>query len=110
MAKGLVATKVDQAARHPGIVKEALIAVRMGGTNRHNFHLAIPIGCGGNRAGVSAKSDQRSRIGKFFATELTNVELVANRAHFGETCIADMRIVSPDNSLRLSTMGIQDVA
>src|SRR5436190_428614 len=74
---------------------EPLVAVAMGSPHALYFHIAAPFrGCR-HRAGVGAEADQRGLIAEALATELADVELIADLAHVSIARVADVRVVRP---------------
>ena len=81
-AQRLVACRreVEQEARHPAVVARPLVAVgpRLGST-RLTSRVAVPVGRGGDGAGVGAEADQRGLVAPALAHELADVVLAPHR-------------------------------
>src|SRR5688500_2314825 len=65
-----------------------------------DLHIAAPVGGGGDGAGVRPKSNQGRHLPEALATELPEIQFVTHRSHLGETRIADMRVMRPNDRLR----------
>src|SRR5712671_4851277 len=96
------APPIRQRAHDAALAKGELPAVRARRGNSLDLHRAVPIIGGRDGATVGAEADQHRLITISRTAELADVEL-ALPAHRGRRGVADMRVVRPDDGLRLRT-------
>ena len=58
---------------------------------------------------MHAEADERCGCIELFAAQLPDVDLLAHQSHFGESRIADMRIVRPHHGLRAGSLEVEQV-
>jgi hypothetical protein len=78
---------------------ETFVAAGQGRPDALDLHRAVPIARGRHRALVAAEADEGRLVAEFFATELTDIQLVANRSHLSVPGVADMGVMGPHHRL-----------
>src|SRR5581483_3667058 len=91
--------EIEEEALDAAVVAESLITVRGRGSYPLDPHRSVPVIGSRDSARMGAEADQGAIVAKALATELTNIQLLADAAHLGEPGIADMGVVRPDHRL-----------
>src|SRR5439155_26428365 len=87
------------------VVKKQLVTARHGRAYFFPFGGTVPVGCGGDRAGVGGEADETAVVADPLAYQLADIEL-SLLTHFRGPSVPEVGVVLPDHdSGRVEMLG-----